>query len=69
MPETHGIFTEEFVGLRPKMYSPLYSENNKMVEKKVASGKKVGGRRKVAKHITRGRNNTINNPYFAKNNI
>ena len=32
--ETHGILIEEFVGLRPKMYSLLYIENNRMVEKK-----------------------------------
>lgn len=32
--ETRGIIVEEFVGLWPKMYSLLYSENNKTVEKK-----------------------------------
>ena len=43
--ETHGIPIEEFVGLRPKMYSLLYCENNKTVEKKVAKG--------IAKHVTK----------------
>ena len=36
--ETHGVPIEEFVGLRPKMYSILYTENNKVVEKKTAKG-------------------------------
>ena len=36
--ETHGIPIQEFVGLRPKMYSILYTENNKLVEKKTAKG-------------------------------
>ena len=40
--ETHGIPIEEFVGLRPKMYFLLYTENNKTMEKKVAKG--------IAKH-------------------
>ena len=30
--ETYGVPTEEFVGLRPKMYSILFTENNKPVE-------------------------------------
>ena len=36
--ETHGVPIEEFVGLQPKMYSLLYTENSKTVEKKVAKG-------------------------------
>ncbi len=36
--ETHGIPIQEFVGLRPKMYSILYTENDKPVEKKTAKG-------------------------------
>ena len=32
--ETHGIPIQEFVGLRPKMYSLTYTEENKEVEKK-----------------------------------
>jgi hypothetical protein len=36
--ETHGITIQEFVGLRPKMYSILYTENSKLVEKKTAKG-------------------------------
>ena len=36
--ETHGIPIEELFGLRPKMYSLLYTENNKAVEKKVLKG-------------------------------
>ena len=43
--ETHGTPIQEFVGLRPKMYSLLYTENNKTVEKKVAKG--------IAKHVTK----------------
>ena len=43
--KTHGIPIKEFVGLRPKMYSLLYSENNKTTEKKVAKG--------IAKHVTK----------------
>jgi hypothetical protein len=38
--ETHGISIQEFVGLRPKMYSFLYTENCKLVEKKTAKGVK-----------------------------
>ena len=41
----HGIPIEEFVGLRPKMYSLLYCDNNKTVEIKVAKG--------IAKHATK----------------
>ena len=43
--ETHGVPIEEFVGLRPKMYSLLYTENSKTVEKKVAKG--------IAKNVTK----------------
>ena len=32
--ETHGIHIQEFVGLRLKMYSILYSEKDKQMEKK-----------------------------------
>ena len=49
--ETHGIPTEEFVGLRPKMYSLLYSENNKTVEEKVTKG--------IAKHQTKDQTRTL----------
>ncbi|KAK3735533.1 hypothetical protein QZH41_005010 [Actinostola sp. cb2023] len=42
--ETHGLPIEEFVGLRPKMYSLLYHEEGREVEKKTAKG--------VAKHVT-----------------
>ncbi|KAL9951227.1 hypothetical protein ACROYT_G043851 [Oculina patagonica] len=42
---THGIPIEEFVGLRPKMYSLLYTENCKTIEKKVAKG--------IAKNVTK----------------
>ncbi|KAK3711743.1 hypothetical protein QZH41_018479, partial [Actinostola sp. cb2023] len=34
--ETHGLPIEEFVGLRPKMYSLLYHEEGREVEKKTA---------------------------------
>ena len=43
--ETHGVPIEEFVGLRPKMYSLLYTEHSKTVEKKVAKG--------IAKNVTK----------------
>lgn len=36
--ETHGVPTEEFVGLRTKMYPILFTEDNKPVEKKTAKG-------------------------------
>ena len=36
--ETHGFPIQEFIGLRPKMYSILYTENDKLVEKKTAKG-------------------------------
>ena len=34
--ETHGIPIDEFVGLRPKMYSILFTEDSNQVEKKTA---------------------------------
>jgi hypothetical protein len=43
--EIHGLPIEDFVGLRPKMYSLLYHEEGKEVEKKTAKG--------VAKHVTK----------------
>ena len=43
--ETHGIPIQEFVGLRPKMYSLLYLEEGREVEKKTAKG--------IAKHVTK----------------
>ena len=47
--ETHGISIQEFVGLRPKMYSILYTENDKPVEKKTAKwDKEVRNETKVS---------------------
>ena len=43
--EVHCTPVQEFVGLRPKMYSLLYNENCKTVEKKVAKG--------IAKNVTK----------------
>lgn len=44
--ETHGMIPiEEFIGLRPKMHSILYIENNKPIEKKTAKG--------VSKNVTK----------------
>ena len=43
--ETQGIPVEEFVGLRPKMYSLLYHQDGREVEKKTAKG--------VAKIVTK----------------
>ena len=48
--ECHGIPTREFVGLRPKMYSLLYSENGKTIEKKVAKGINKGVTKRDIKH-------------------
>ena len=42
--EMHGVSIEEFVGLRPKMYSIKYTKNDKLIEKKTAKG--------VAKSVT-----------------
>ena len=36
--EVKGVAIEEFVGLRPKMYSLKYTKNEKQVEKKTAKG-------------------------------
>ena len=43
--ETHGIPIEEFVGLRPKMYSVKYKENGMITEKKTAKS--------IVKHVTK----------------
>ena len=34
--ETHGITIQEFLGLRPKMYSIMYTENNTQIERKTS---------------------------------
>jgi hypothetical protein len=36
--ETHDIPIQKFMGLRPKLYSILYTKNNNLVEKKTATG-------------------------------
>ena len=36
--ETHGVPIEEFIGLRPKMYSILFTKDNKPIKKKTAKG-------------------------------
>ena len=43
--ETAGILIEEFICLRAKIYSILYTENERPVEKKTAKG--------VAKNVTK----------------
>ena len=48
--ETHGIPIQEFVGLRPKMYSITYTEENKEVEKKTAMGIKKSVTRRNIRH-------------------
>ena len=48
--ETHGIPIQEFIGLRPKMYSILYTENNKLVEKKTAKGIKKSVTKRKLRH-------------------
>ena len=48
--ETHGVPIQEFVGLRPKMYSILYTENSKLVEKKTAKGIKKSVTKKKVRH-------------------
>jgi hypothetical protein len=48
--ETHGILIQEFVGLRPKMYSIPYTENNKLVEKKTAKGTKKSVTKRKLRH-------------------
>lgn len=42
--ETHGEAIEEFVGLRPKMYSLLFHQGDEEIEKKTAKG--------IAKRVT-----------------
>ena len=48
--ETHGIPIQEFIGLRPKMYSILYTENDKLVEKKTAKGIKKSITKRKLRH-------------------
>ena len=48
--ETAGIAIKEFVGLRPKMYSLLYSNNDTQVEKKSAKGIARNMTRRVLRH-------------------
>jgi hypothetical protein len=48
--ETHGIPIQEFVGLRPKMYYILYTENNKQVEKKTVKGIKKSVTKRKLRH-------------------
>ena len=43
--ETYGIPIEEFVGLRPKMYSILFTEYSKQEEKKTSKG--------ISKNVTK----------------
>ena len=50
--ETHGIPIQEFVGLRPKMYSILYTENDKPVEKKTAKGIKKSVTKQKLRHAS-----------------
>ncbi len=50
--ETHGIPIQEFVGLRPKMYSILYTENDKQVEKKTAKGIKKSVTKRKLRHAS-----------------
>ena len=51
--ETHGIPIQEFIGLRPKMYSILYTENDKQVEKKTAKGIKKSVTKRKLRHADR----------------
>jgi hypothetical protein len=48
--QTHGISIQELIGLRPKMYSILYTDNNTLVEKKTAKGKKKSVTKKKIRH-------------------
>jgi hypothetical protein len=48
--ETHGIPIQEFVGLRPKTYSILYTEKSKLVEKKTAKRVKKSVPKKKIRH-------------------
>ena len=50
--ETHGVAIEEFVGLRPKMYSIIYTEQNKSVEKKTAKGIKKSVTKRQLRHAS-----------------
>ena len=43
--ESHGLVVQEFVGLRPKMYSLYFTEKNQIVEKKVT--------KRTAKNVTK----------------
>ena len=45
-----GIAIKEFVGLRPKMYSLLYSDNNAQVKMKSAKGIARNVTRRVLRH-------------------
>ena len=49
---THGIPIQEFVGLRPKMYSILYTESDKLVEKKTAKGIKKSVTKRKIRHAS-----------------
>ena len=48
--ETHGIPIQEFVGLRPKMHSILYTENDTLVKKKSAKGIKKSVTKRKLRH-------------------
>ena len=48
--ETHGIPIQEFIGWRPKMYSILFTENDKLVEKKTAKGIKKSVTKRKLRH-------------------
>ena len=48
--ETHGVPIEEFIGLLPKMYSILFTEHNKPVEKKTAKGISKNVTKRVIRH-------------------
>ena len=50
--ETHGIAIQEFVGLTPKMYSILYTENDKLAEKKTAKGIKKSVTKRKIRHAS-----------------
>ena len=50
--ETHGIPIQEFVGLRPKIYSILYTENEKLVEKETAKGIKKSVTKRKPRHAS-----------------
>ena len=50
--ETHGIPIEEFVGLRPKMYSIMYTEKNKQMQKKTDKGIKKSATKRQILHAS-----------------